>query len=430
MRGSCSNLELLATGALSPLTGFMGSADYESVIERMRLVDGTPWPLPLTLAVSSDGLGLVRPGSEVALRDALGRLWGTLSVTELYEGDPRREALAAYGTSDEAHPGVARLLRRPTGLVAGPVRVLPLPVDLPQAALRLTPVELRARIAEKGLQRVAGFQTILAALPADLRSEGPREAVLRALVGKNYGISHLIVGAEQSNLLAAFAPGELGVEPLALDSAVHPAAPKSGGYVVWFTGLSGAGKSTLAQALRPILGAERPVEILDGDEVRTHLSKGLGFSKEDRDTNIRRIGYVARLLGRSGAVAVTAAISPYQETRAEVRAATEKDGVEFVEVFVDAAIAVLADRDVKGLYKKALAGELPHFTGVSDPYERPDRPDVVVHSDQETVEQSLARIIAHLKSRGLLDGKARRSSASRHASPAAGAHSRDVALQQ
>jgi adenylyl-sulfate kinase len=187
------------------------------------------------------------------------------------------------------------------------------------------------------------------------------------------------------------------------------AAPKGQGYVVWFTGLSGAGKSTLSQALKALLGTERPVEILDGDEVRTHLSKGLGFSREDRDTNVRRIGYVARLLARNGAVAVTAAISPYQETRDEVRALAERDGVEFVEVFADASIEVLSGRDVKGLYKKALAGELPHFTGVSDPYERPTKPDVVVHSDHESIDQSLSRIVAHLRARGLLDGRARRS---------------------
>ena len=177
---------------------------------------------------------------------------------------------------------------------------------------------------------------------------------------------------------------------------------KHGGFVLWFTGLSGAGKSTLAQALHPILGAERPVEILDGDEVRTHLSKGLGFSKEDRDTNIRRIGFVARLLGRSGAVAVTAAISPYQQTRSEVRAQTEQDGVPFIEVFAKASIESLAGRDVKGLYKKALSGELPHFTGVSDPYEAPENAEIVVHTDQETPQESLDRILSYLRRHRLL----------------------------
>jgi adenylyl-sulfate kinase len=174
-----------------------------------------------------------------------------------------------------------------------------------------------------------------------------------------------------------------------------------GGFIVWFTGLSGAGKSTLARALQPFLRTERPVEILDGDEVRTYLSKGLGFSREDRDTNIRRIGYVARLLARSGAAAVAAAISPYASTRDEVRALAERDGLPFVEVFASASLESLAARDVKGLYRKALAGEIANFTGVSDPYEPPASPEVLLRTDVETVDQSLARILAHLRRRGL-----------------------------
>jgi|SRR5690349_1854878 adenylyl-sulfate kinase len=175
-----------------------------------------------------------------------------------------------------------------------------------------------------------------------------------------------------------------------------------GGFILWFTGLSGAGKSTLSQAVAPALAADRAVEILDGDEVRTYLSKGLGFSKEDRDTNVRRIGYVARLLARHGVAVITAAISPYAETRAEVRALAARDGVPFVEVFVSASLEKLAERDVKGLYRRALAGEIPHFTGVSDPYEPPTEPDVVVRSDVETVDESTARVLDHLRRRGLL----------------------------
>src|SRR5207247_1858429 len=141
------------------------------------------------------------------------------------------------------------------------------------------------------------------------------------------------------------------------------------GFTLWFTGLSGAGKSTLAQVIRDDLVARgRRVEILDGDEVRTNLSKGLGFSKEDRDTNIRRIGYVARLLARNGVVAITAAISPYREIRDEIRVAANADGVHFIEVYVECPIETLAERDVKGLYLKALAGEIKNFTGISDPY--------------------------------------------------------------
>lgn len=171
------------------------------------------------------------------------------------------------------------------------------------------------------------------------------------------------------------------------------------GTIVWLTGMSGAGKSTLADAITRELHGTRRLEVLDGDEVRTNLSKGLGFSREDRDTNILRIGYVARLLARNGVTVIVSAISPYEATRAEVRRLAERDGVRFVEVFVQAEIEALAARDVKGLYKKALAGELRHFTGVSDPYEPPTRPEVIVRSDRETVAESLARILASLDAR-------------------------------
>jgi adenylyl-sulfate kinase len=313
-----------------------------------------------------------------------------------------------------------------------------------------------------------------------MRYAGPREALYHALVRKNYGITHLIVGRdhagvgkfygplEAQQIFERFAAEELGVTPLKLDPTFycrvcdtlastrtcphdassrvelsgsrvreilreggdlpreftrpeiaeilrahyagngngrsHPARTRaeSGGFILWFTGLSGAGKTTLARGLEARLGGRRPVEILDGDEVRTYLSKGLGFSKEDRDTNIRRIGFVARLLARNGVVAIGAAISPYAETRAEVRRLAEQDGTPFIEVFVDASLDALVARDVKGLYRKALAGEIQHFTGVSDPYEAPADPEVVVHSDRESVEESLARVVDGLVARGLL----------------------------
>ena len=178
------------------------------------------------------------------------------------------------------------------------------------------------------------------------------------------------------------------------------------GFVLWLTGLSGAGKTTLAARLVPELRARGlRVEVLDGDEVRTNLSKGLGFSKEDRDTNVRRIGYVARLLARNGVAALTAAISPYGEVRDEVRRAVEGDGTEFVEVYVECPLEVLAERDVKGLYKRALAGELKGFTGVSDPYEEPRAPDVVVRTHEETAEASAARIVLELERRRLLPAR-------------------------
>ena len=175
------------------------------------------------------------------------------------------------------------------------------------------------------------------------------------------------------------------------------------GFTLWFTGLSGAGKTTLAGVLeREMRARGLAVEVLDGDEIRTNLSKGLGFSKEDRDTNIRRIGYVCRLLSRNGLAAIAAAISPYREVRDEVRRLVEAHGATFVEVFVKCPIEVLAERDVKGLYKKALAGELKGFTGVSDPYEEPLAPEVVIESNRETVEFSVTKILGELERRRLL----------------------------
>lgn len=178
------------------------------------------------------------------------------------------------------------------------------------------------------------------------------------------------------------------------------------GFILWFTGMSGAGKSTLSQAVVAALANEVRFEVLDGDEVREYLSKGLGFTKEDRDTNVRRIGFVARLLARNGVPVITAAISPYRDVRDEVRRLAEADGVPFIEVFANASLEALAARDVKGLYKRALAGEIPHFTGVSDPYEPPVAPELTVYTAHDTVASSLAQIIDALRARGLIPARA------------------------
>ncbi|MDB4964873.1 MAG: hypothetical protein JWN44_562 [Myxococcales bacterium] len=177
----------------------------------------------------------------------------------------------------------------------------------------------------------------------------------------------------------------------------------SKGFTLWFTGMSGAGKSTLSEPIAERLrAAGHKVEILDGDVVRTHLSKGLSFSKEDRDINVRRIGFVSKLLARNGVVAVTAAISPYREVRDEVRQTITEDGAGFVEVYVHCPVEVLAERDVKGLYKKALAGEITSFTGVSDPYEAPVNPEVVVDSSKDSVADSVDKILEKLRTLGYL----------------------------
>jgi len=175
------------------------------------------------------------------------------------------------------------------------------------------------------------------------------------------------------------------------------------GFILWFTGMSGAGKSTLSQAVRGQLEARAiPVEVLDGDEVRTFLSRGLGFSRPDREENLRRIGYVARLLAKHGVAVITAAISPYRASRDEVRQLAKQAGVAFIEVYAQASLEALVKRDVKGLYKKALAGEIPHFTGISDPYEPPVAPEVTVHTDVESVGTSVEQILVTLREHSLL----------------------------
>lgn len=175
----------------------------------------------------------------------------------------------------------------------------------------------------------------------------------------------------------------------------------SRGFILWFTGMSGAGKSTLSTAVRRRLEGGHSVEVLDGDEVRTFLSRGLGFTRPDREENIRRIGYVARVLARHRVAVISAAISPYRESRNEVRRLATEAGIPFIEVYAQASLEALVHRDVKGLYKKALAGEIPHFTGISDPYESPESPEVTVHTDSETVEAGVERILAALRERGL-----------------------------
>jgi adenylylsulfate kinase len=185
------------------------------------------------------------------------------------------------------------------------------------------------------------------------------------------------------------------------DTTQTPPARKPA-YILWFTGMSGAGKSTLSAALTTELSKLQPVELLDGDEVRTYLSKGLGFSKEDRDTNIRRIGYVARVVARHGTPVITAAISPYRETRNEVRQLAAQDGITFIEIYAKASLEALTARDVKGLYKLALSGQVPHFTGISDPYEPPESPEITVLTDKDPIDVSLKQIMDLLRARGLV----------------------------
>lgn len=523
------DLELLATGGFSPLTRFMGWADYEHVLGEMRLADGRLFPLPITLPVGA-GDGVTLDG-EIALVDERNDLLAVMRVEEVYPWDFEQEARLAYGTLDPRHPLVAEMNAWGDHYASGELRVLDLPRYYDFQDLRLTPARVRARLAEMGRANVVAFQTrnplhraheeltrraaasvggalllhpvvgltkpgdidhftrvrsykvlaeryydparmMLALLPLAMRMAGPREALWHALIRRNFGANHLIVGRDHASPgkdsydrpfygpydaqeLVAEHAAETGVRPVPFAELVYlpdedryeessriPAGQRtvslSGtqvreqylqrgrelpswftrpevasilaqahppryrqGFCLWFTGLSGAGKSTTADILvARLLEHGRQVTVLDGDVVRTHLSKGLGFSREDRDTNIRRIGFVAAEIVRHGGSVICAAVSPYRATRNECRTMVGAD--HFVEVFVDTPLEVCEQRDVKGMYQKARAGHLKNFTGIDDPYESPLGAELVLDTVNCSAQENAARIIEYLAAEGFI----------------------------
>ncbi|MGH9244707.1 MAG: bifunctional sulfate adenylyltransferase/adenylylsulfate kinase [Acidimicrobiales bacterium] len=529
------DLELLATGAFSPLRGFLGRADYDAVCERMRLADGTLWPVPVTLDVTDETAAAVGDGARLALRDPEGVMLAALHVEETWRPDPRAEAERVYGTTDPSHPGVAHLVEATHPVyVAGELEVLQPPVHYDFRSLRHTPAELRAGFARLGWRRVVAFQTrnpmhrahleltrraakeaeadllihpvvgmtkpgdvdhytrvrcyeavmdaypadtaMLSLLPLAMRMGGPREAVWHAIIRKNYGVTHFIVGRDHAGpgtdgrgdpFYGPYAAQELvrehqdelavtmipfrhmvyveevdgyladdevpeGTRVLSISGTEQrrrlnagldlpgwftPAAvarelrrsypPRARqGFCVFFTGLSGAGKSTIANVLlvKLLELGGRPVTLLDGDIVRKHLSSELGFSKEHRDLNIHRIGFVAAEIAKGGAVALCAPIAPYDRTRKEVRRMVDQWGG-FVLVHVATPLEVCEARDRKDLYAKARAGIISEFTGISDPYETPEDADVVIDTTDVTPEESANKIILHLEAEGYIAGE-------------------------
>ncbi|MBX6311921.1 MAG: bifunctional sulfate adenylyltransferase/adenylylsulfate kinase [Isosphaeraceae bacterium] len=526
-RGLC-DLELLAVGGFSPLTGFLGRADYERVVAEMRLANGTLWPLPITLAVQP-GNG-IEEGRPVALRDVYGNLLAFLHIEEIYAYDKQAEARGAFGTTDAKHPAVAYLHKQPGYYAAGRLEVIRTPPHYDFVDLRRTPAELRRHFQELGWSKVVAFQTrnplhraheeltkraarqigsgllihpvvgvtkpgdvdhftrvrcyralvdnyyepgsvVLSLLPLAMRMGGPREVLLHAIIRRNYGCTHFIVGrdhagpgkdstgkpfyepyAAQENMRKY--QGEIGMQMVDFKQMVYlpdedrycpvdevPSGVRTAdisgtqvrddylakgrplpewfsrpavaeilreanppkfhqGLTIWFTGLSGSGKSTVAHALVERLAEYgRNVSVLDGDEIRTHLSKGLGFSKEDRDTNIRRVGYVAGLVAQHGGTTICSVISPYRETRDDARKMSKGN---FVEVYCNTPIEVCEQRDVKGLYAKARAGEIKGFTGVDDPYEPPLHPEVTIDTSKLSVQECADKIIDKLLELGYI----------------------------
>ena len=523
------DLELLATGGFSPLDRFMGRADYERVLYDMRLAGGTLFPLPITLPVS--GKALARSGDRVALRDARNELIAVMDVEEAFTWNAEEEARLTLGTTDPRHPLVSEMSTWGDTYISGALRVVRLPRYYDFVELRRTPAEVRSILHEMGAERVVAFQTrnplhrvheeltkraaaevggallihpvvgltrpgdidhysrvriyralveryydprctLLSLLPLAMRMAGPREALWHAIIRRNFGATHFIVGRDHAGpgldsrgkpfygpydaqeLVARYAD-EIGVTMVPFreyvylpdtDQYVEETAVPQGarvwtisgtqvreeylargkrlpewftrpetaailaqsypprhrqGFCVWFTGLSGAGKSTIAEALvAMLLERGRQSTLLDGDVVRTHLSKGLGFSREDRDTNILRIGFVAGEIARHGGVAICAAISPYRAARNECRKMVGED--RFFEVFVDTPIEECERRDTKGMYARARRGEITGFTGIDDPYEPPVAPEVHLTTVDTTPEECARRIIALLEERGFL----------------------------
>lgn len=526
---SLCDLELLATGAFSPLDRFMRKADYERVLTEMRLSDGTLFPIPITLPV--DEAAVPNWGEQITLSDARNNPLAVMQLEEVYHWDPQREARLVLGTTDPRHPLVSEMVRWSKMYVSGELKIINFPKYHDFVELRRTPAQVRASLEKMGHAHVVAFQTrnpmhriheeltkraaeevdgsllihpvvgmtkpgdvdhytrvrvyralvetyydknrtMLSLLPLAMRMAGPREALWHAIIRRNHGATHFIIGRDhagpgndsqgrpfygpyEAQLMMSQYANEIGVQPVEFKELLYLADEEryeeqnkvpegarvfniSGtqvredylakgktlpewftrketaeilqqmypprhkqGVCIWFTGLSGSGKSTTAEVLTSLLLERgRQVTLLDGDVVRTHLSKGLGFSREDRDTNILRIGFVAGEIARHGGTVICAAISPYRTTRNEARKMAGED--RFIEVYVDTPIDVCEQRDVKGLYARARRGQITGFTGVDDPYEAPVNPEITLYTVETDPDENARKIIAFLEESGFI----------------------------
>lgn len=524
------DLELLLNGGFSPLKGFMDEINYTSVVEEMKLVDGTIWPIPVVLDVAREEMYKV--GSEIVLCDEYGKPVAIMTIASVYAPDKQKEALLVYGTVDKSHFGVRFLFDKVEkyyigGAVVGINRI----ERYDFASFRHTPYELRTLFDSNNDKSIIGFQTrnplhkahyimmksaaekyharillhpsvgmtkdgdidyvvrtncyiklhkhymsqfsYLSLLPLAMRMAGPREALWHAIIRKNYGCTHFIVGRdhagpgsdssgkpfygkyEAQDLVKKHAT-EIGIEPIFYEEIVyvedskkfipynqvepiHKVVDLSGtelrnklmnneiipewfsfpeviaelraglhrqkkdGLTVFLTGLPSAGKSTIARYLYSLLheAQEKTVTLLDGDIVRQNLSQGLGYSREDRIMNIRRIGFVASEITKHHGIAICAAIAPYEEARKDVRRMVSEHGT-YIEVYISTPLSICQQRDVKGLYRKAAAGKLKNMTGTEDPYEIPENPDIVIDTQNREPFLCAADIVEYLKQRAIL----------------------------
>ena len=526
------DLDLLLNGAFSPLEGFLGTADYEKVCAEMRLESGVLWPMPITLDVSDAFAGSISTGDTIALRDPEGVLIATMDVSDIWQPDKESEAQRVFGTNDDTHPTVS-YLKHQAGPVylGGKVHGIEPPTFYDFKLLRDTPSELRGRFRKLGWRKVVAFQTrnplhrghqeltfraareveanllihpvvgmtkpgdidhftrvrcyenvleqypeqttALSLLNLAMRFGGPREALWHAIIRKNYGCTHFIVGRDhagpgndrdgnpfygpydaqdlykehEEELGISMVPFKMmvyvenkaeymsvdeteagdkvldlsGVEfrrrlhegleipdwfsfPKVVEELRRAHPPKhEQGFTVFFTGLSGSGKSTIANALMVKLleDGSRPVTLLDGDIVRKNLSSELNFSKEHRDLNIQRIGFVASEITKNRGIAICAPIAPYTHTRRQVRGMISPLGG-FLEVYLSTPLEVCENRDRKGLYAKAREGLIKGFTGIDDPYEEPERAEIVMDTLELSPDLAAHRILITLEKLGYI----------------------------
>jgi sulfate adenylyltransferase len=533
-RRQLCDLELLINGGFSPLDGFMNQADYVSVIEKMCLSDGTLWPIPITLSISTQQASALKVGDRLALRDGEGFMLAALEVDDIWQPDKHREAKLVYGTDSELHPGVDQLFNHNGECyIGGRVLGVELPEHYEFNQLWKTPAELRRQFNQLGWRRIIAYQTTapihrrhrdvllekarerqahlllhpnagvakpgdlhhnariecyqsvvsyfpknltsLALLPLAMRMAGPREALLHAIIHQNYGCSDFIIGPDyasppqdrtngercyptyaaqelfeqygnrlniamvsvekqyyapraqrylpeseiveqkldytpyaehdlKQNLLLNARIPEWYSFPKVIEALRKAYPPREKiGFTLFFTGLSGAGKSTLAKIIHAKLVEEgsRPVTLLDGDIVRLNLSSELGFSREHRNLNIRRIGFVANEICKNGGVAICAPIAPYSTTRKQVREMIEEHGA-FIEIHVATSLEVCEHRDRKGLYAKARRGEIKEFTGISDPYEEPIQPELKIDTAKYSPMEAVQKIYLYLFKHGYI----------------------------
>ena len=517
------DIELILNGSFYPLDRFMKKDEYESVIKNMRLLDGSLFPIPIVLDVGEKFAGELSSGEQIVLRSKEGFQIANLNVEDIWKPDLQKEAKLVYGTNDPLHPAVDYLNNRSNKIyLAGKIEKISIPSHYDFAQYRLSPDEAKRKFKELGWDRIVAFQTrnplhrahvemtvssmkkldarlflhpvvgltkagdvdyytrvrcyqhvlkkypknsvILGLLPLAMRMGGPREALLHAIVRKNYGCTHIIIGRDHagpgnnSKGTSFYGPyeaqeimvkyqKEIGIKMVSFDFMVYvpklkkykslkglgndtPYRTISGtqlrnklnkgesipdwfsypevsrelekttppqhkkGFTVFFTGLSGSGKSTIANGLliKLLEQGNRSVTLLDGDIVRTHLSSELGFSKEHRSLNVRRIGYVASEITKSRGIALCAPIAPYAKDREINRSLISKYGGYF-EVFVNTPLEKCEERDSKGLYKLARLGKIKKFTGISDPYEIPTSPDITLLSDGSLSPADLVNVI-------------------------------------